>query len=97
VGAQDEVLEAADLFQREGDGERDVALAAGLRAGILQARGELDEALRILREDALPVYARLGDVREKAVTMGKIADILQVRGELDEALRIRPRRRVAGV
>ena len=89
VGAQDEVLEAADLLQRVGDKERDVALAVGLRADILQARGELDEALRIRREDALPVYERLGDVREKAVTMGKIADILEARGELDEALRIR--------
>jgi hypothetical protein len=45
--------------------------------------------LRIRREDVLPVYERLGDVREKALTMGKIADILQARGELDEALRIR--------
>jgi len=58
-------------------------------ADILQARGELDEALRIRREEQLPVYERLGDVRSRAVTMGKVADILQARGELDEALRIR--------
>ena len=50
---------------------------AGLIADILQQRGELDEALRIRREEELPVYERLGDVRERAVTMGKIADILQ--------------------
>ncbi len=56
---------------------------------MLQARGELDEALRIRREEELPVYERLGDVRSKAVTQGKIADVLQARGELDEALRIR--------
>ena len=37
----------------------------------------------------MPVYEKIGDVRERAVTMGKIADILQSRGELDEALRIR--------
>jgi len=49
----------------------------------------LDEDLRIRREEELPVYERLGDVRARAVTMGKIADILQSRGELDEALRIR--------
>ena len=49
----------------------------------------MDEALRIRREEELPVYERLGDVRERAVTLGKIADILQARGELDEALRIR--------
>ena len=71
------------------DGARDVALAAGVCADILEARGELDEALRIRKEEALPVYEKLGDVRSRAVTMGKIADILQARGELDEALRIR--------
>ena len=52
-------------------------------------RPELEEALRIRREEALPVYEKLGDVRERAVTMGKIADVLQARGELEEALRIR--------
>ena len=56
---------------------------------MLQARGEFDEALRIRREEELPVYERLGDVRSRAVTMGKIADVLQARGEIDEALRIR--------
>ncbi|MBM3495235.1 MAG: tetratricopeptide repeat protein, partial [Armatimonadetes bacterium] len=62
------------------------AEALGQIADILQSRGELDEALRIRREEQLPVYERLGDVRSRAVTMGKIADILQDRGELDEAL-----------
>ncbi|MCP6014502.1 hypothetical protein NL362_28520, partial [Klebsiella pneumoniae] len=52
-------------------------------------RGELDEALRIHRNELLPVFGRLGDMRERAVVLGRIADILQVRGELDEALRIR--------
>ncbi len=55
----------------------------------LVLRGELDEALRIRREEELPVYERLGDVRGRAITMGRIADVLQARGELDEALRIR--------
>ena len=54
-----------------------------------QARGELDEALRIRREEELPVYERLGDVRSRAVTLGQIADVLAARGETDEALRIR--------
>ncbi|MCK6523170.1 hypothetical protein L6R49_17245, partial [Myxococcota bacterium] len=57
--------------------DRGVALAAGLRADIHEARGQLDEALRIRMEEELPVYERLGDVRSKAVTMGQIADILQ--------------------
>ena len=55
----------------------------------MQARGQLDEALKIRNEEELPVYERLGDVRSRAVTMGQIADILQARGELDEALKIR--------
>ncbi|MEZ6061276.1 MAG: tetratricopeptide repeat protein [Planctomycetaceae bacterium] len=71
------------------DDARNRAYACSLIADVLQARGELDEALRIRREEQLPVYERLGDVRAKAVTQGKIADVLQARGELDEALRIR--------
>ena len=64
------------------------AVAAGRLADILRVRGELDEALRIHREDQLPIYDRLDDVRDRVVTMGKIADILRDRGQLDEALRI---------
>lgn len=58
-------------------------------ADTLQARGMLDEALCIRREEQLPVFEQLGDVRSRAITLGKIADILQMRGDLDEALRIR--------
>jgi tetratricopeptide (TPR) repeat protein len=61
----------------------------GKIADIMSARGQLDEALRIRREESLPVYQKLGDIRERAVTMGKIADIMSARGQLDEALRIR--------
>jgi hypothetical protein len=43
----------------------------GKVADILEARGQLDEARRIRREEELPVYDRLGDVRSKAVTHGK--------------------------
>jgi len=81
-------LESALIFKNAGD-VREWAIAQGKIADILQARGELDEALRIRTQEQLPVYERLGDVWEKAVTQGKIADILQARGELDEALRIR--------
>jgi hypothetical protein len=58
-------------------------------ATLLESIGELNEALRIRRQEELPVYERLHDIRARAITMGKIADILQARGELDEALRIR--------
>jgi tetratricopeptide (TPR) repeat protein len=60
----------------------------GSRADILQVRGELDETLRIRYEDQLPVYERLGDMRERAVTLGQIAYVLATREELDKALRI---------
>ena len=46
-------------------------------------------ARRIRREEQLPVYERLGDVRARAITQGHIAEILQARGQLDEVLRIR--------
>jgi tetratricopeptide (TPR) repeat protein len=61
----------------------------GKVADILQARGELEAALRSLREEVLPAFERLGAVRERAVTIGKVADILQERGELEESLRLR--------
>jgi tetratricopeptide (TPR) repeat protein len=80
--------EAAAFAQRSGS-DLSATVARGKIADILQARGQLDEVLRIRTEEQLPVYERLGDVRERAVTMGKIADILQARGQLDEALRIR--------
>ena len=57
-------------------------------ADVLYARGELDEALRIHREEELPVYEKLGDERERALTLGQIADVLFAQGALDEALRI---------
>ncbi|MGW1490551.1 tetratricopeptide repeat protein, partial [Streptomyces sp. NPDC002402] len=59
---------------------------------IFQQRGEVDEALRIRREVALPVYERIGDTRSAAVTWGKIADIFQQRGEVDEALELQLKR-----
>jgi tetratricopeptide (TPR) repeat protein len=91
AGDLDRALTAAQectrVHQERGE-EREVALSFGLKADVLQAQGELDEALRIRREEELPVFERLGDVRSLAITWGKIADVLQARGELDEALRI---------
>jgi tetratricopeptide (TPR) repeat protein len=68
--------------------DRMSAMALGKIAEILFRRGKLDEALRIRREEELPVYERIGDDRERAVTMGEIAEILVQRGERAEALRI---------
>ncbi|WP_372396411.1 CHAT domain-containing protein [Azospirillum sp. HJ39] len=82
------LCEASERFQSLGD-VRARAVTMGKIADILTTRGQTDEALRIRREEELPVHERLGDVRERAVTMGKIADILTTRGQTDEALRIR--------
>ena len=78
---------AADLFEQEKDA-RSRAVTLGKIADILTQRGQTEEALRIRREEQMPVYERLGDVRERAVTLGKIADILTQRGQTEEALRI---------
>jgi len=80
-----QALKTAQTF----NDRRSEAFAQGLIADIFEQRGELDNALTIRRDKALPVYEQLGDVRSKAMTMGKIADILQARGQWDEALRIR--------
>ncbi len=91
-GLPDRALAAArekrELDLKRG-AEREAAISAGFVADILQARGQLDEALKILNDEVLPSMERVGDVRSRAVTMGRIADILQARGQLDEALKIR--------
>jgi tetratricopeptide (TPR) repeat protein len=92
AGELETVYDAAtemEWLARAADDDRDRALALGKIADVLGARGELDEALRIRRDEELPVYDRLGDVQSRAITLGQIADVLFVRGELDEALRIR--------
>jgi tetratricopeptide (TPR) repeat protein len=78
-----------ERLAREGGNDRNRARALGLIADLLAGRGELDEALRILRERQLPAYERLDDARARANTLGQIADVLTRRGELDEALRLR--------
>ena len=47
------------------------ARAWAVLGDIRTSRGDLDEALRIRREEELPVFERLGDVRSRAVTMGQ--------------------------
>jgi len=66
------------VYERLGD-VHGRAVTMGSIADILYRRGELDEALRILRHEVEPGFERLGDVRSRAVTMGKIADILEAR------------------
>lgn len=92
VGDMDRALAAAatkrDLDAALGR-ERGVALGWGIEANVRQALGQVDEALRIRREIALPLFERLGDLRSIAVMVGKNADIMELRGDLDQALRVR--------
>lgn len=71
-----------------------VAQAKGQIADILQARGDLDEALRIRNEEQLPVYEKLGDKRALLVGRANMALALLQRGArgdrkaADDALRL---------
>jgi tetratricopeptide (TPR) repeat protein len=80
--------EAAELAKAAGK-EVSVAVAVSRIAEIFQRRGETGEALRMLQEDVLPVFERLGDIRLRAAALDTIAQILFSLGEIDEALRIR--------
>jgi len=64
--------EGAAFFKKLG-AEGEYAVIRGLIADIYEARGELDEALRIRREEQMPVYERLGDVRELLVARTNLA------------------------
>ena len=79
---------SAEMFGKAGNA-RSRAITLGQIADILTQRGETDEALRIRREEELPVYERLGDVRSRRRHHGPDRRHPHARGEPDEALRIR--------
>ena len=56
---------------------RSAAVTKGQIADILQARGELDEALRIYRDKVLPSLRKLGYVRETQFAERKIVDLMK--------------------
>ncbi len=88
IDVADRILQDKLLVSNDEALESLRADARGLQARLLILRGNPEEALRIHREERLPVYARLDKARETAATMGEIADILGSRGEFDEAMRI---------
>ena len=70
--------------------ERDASASVMMDQAYLRfKRGYFNEALKLLREDVLPVFEKNGDVHSKAITMGQIADILQSQSQFDEVLKIR--------
>jgi hypothetical protein len=72
------------VYERLGD-VRSRAVTMGYIADILQARGELEEALRIRQEEEMPVYERLGAVRGLLVTRWKVAIQLMQQNPPDKA------------
>ena len=75
---------------------RSRAVTLGKIADVISARGELDEALRIRREEQLPVYEKLGDVRSLLAGRANLVvmlmkrqaaeDLAEAKGLLDQAL-----------
>jgi tetratricopeptide (TPR) repeat protein len=65
------------------DAERAAALIQ--LAEVLEARGDSDEAMRLLQDHVLPIQDRLGDEAAKVTTLAAIANTRLARGELDEA------------
>lgn len=86
--AQQRALELCDFAKRRGDQEL-LAMAKDQVAVGLATRGQLQDALRILREEVVPVYTNTGNIRLRAIALARISSILTTQGELDEALRIR--------
>ena len=91
AGRPDEAMrryrEAEIAFRDAGMEGGRVTACVGV-AELLRDRGQVDEALKILREELLPAFERLSDVSSKAKTMSRVADILHGQGQLNEALRI---------
>ena len=69
-----EVLEEAERVFKDIDDVRSRAVTMGKIADIFERRGKLDEALRIRREEQLPVYERLGDIDSLAKVNCQLGD-----------------------
>jgi hypothetical protein len=50
---------------------REHTVSLGKIADVLKLRGDLDESLRIRRNEELPVYIRVGDTQGRAITLEK--------------------------
>ena len=85
--SRDAAEKKRDLDNRRGR-EQDAASATSLIADITDECGDPYEALRLYREEVLPVYERFGAAYAGARAKGRIVDILTKRDDFDEALRI---------
>ena len=62
------------MYEQLGD-IREAAITRGKIADILQARGKLDEALAMWRDEALPVFERVGYAAEAKIARGRVAEL----------------------
>ena len=85
-GARAAYAQAQDVCWRVDEPRQRAAVECGF-ADVLEARDQWAQAQR-LREEQVPVFAAVGDVRAEAQTRLKIADGLRVRGRFAEALDI---------
>ena len=79
-----ESFQAAAVGCERNDDRRGEALVKSRIADVLFTRGDLDEALRIRREESLPVYEKLGDVRSRAIASWKHGLLLAQQGQKEE-------------
>ncbi|MFI3217858.1 MAG: hypothetical protein QX189_01895 [Methylococcales bacterium] len=70
------IQQALGIYQDYND-KRATAVSYGDLADVLEARGDLDGALKIRREEELPVYEALGDKRSLLVGQTNLALLLQ--------------------
>jgi len=87
------------VLHQQLDGEGSTAIPDGFRLNLLleqadlyKSLGQWDLANQTLRQEALPLAERLGDVHSTAAIQGKIARILEARGELDQAMALHEQR-----
>ncbi|MCA1964356.1 MAG: tetratricopeptide repeat protein, partial [Prosthecobacter sp.] len=79
-------LQAAEQHYRAADDPHSAAHTLRLLAQIDEKRGRVDEALKCLETQVLPLFQKLGDDRSAAITLGQIARLLAAKGEVDAAL-----------
>jgi len=83
-GALESFQAAADGYER-GDDRQGEALAKRQTADVLATQGNPAQALRILRQESLPVYEKLGDARSRTLATAKLGLLLLRQGLRDEA------------
>ena len=73
------------IYRQLGD-DYSAAVTSSNIANILRKRGKVADAIRLLRDEALPTFERLGTIRDAALAIGGIAEALRALGDLSQSL-----------